>query len=229
MASAFNMNMDTRKWMAAMKLIGKDALPEAVSETLNVTADLVTKQQIRNVKGDFITRTQFTLRSMSSPRAKPYKALNKASGTNLQRMFSRSGTFSKYLWKQEEGGTFKGKDGPVLIATDAARTSKNSKKAIAKRYRINKSTRIQDGNFGEDGKQFIGTPKGGGRGRGVYVRSGNNKRLTMLRNLESDSIRIKGTDFHSKAVNMKGSKQLVSTRFRRIAQKKFDKAVRRGV
>lgn len=231
MGSAFDMNTDTKVWMKTMKLIGNDALPDSVSETLNVTADSVTKQQIKNA-GQFIIRTPFTLRSMQSSRAKPYKALNKAKGKNIQRMFSRSGTFSTYLWKQENGGTFAGLDGPVPIATDSARTSKNHKKAVAKRFRIKESDPLKDGAFGDTGKQFIGSPRGvvngKARARGIYVRSGNNKRLTMLRNLESKSIKIKGTKFHAKAVDRKATKALVSTRFRRIAQKKLDKVARRG-
>ena len=222
MASAFDMNTDTRKWMVAMKLIGKDALPQSVAETLNVTADAVTKQQIKNANSDFIVRSKFTIGSMKVKRAKPYLALNKAGGKNIQRMFSRSGTFSKYLWKQEEGGTFEGLDGPVPIATIKARTGKNERKSIAKRFRISSSQPLTDGPLPND--QFIGSVN---NKRGIYQRTKKGG-ITMLRNLDSDSVRIKGTGFHSKAVKMKGSKTLVSTRFRRIAQKKLDKVGRRG-
>ena len=222
MGTAFDMTTDTKVWMKTMGLIGNDALPDSVAETLNVTADAVTKQQMKNAKQDFTIRTKFTLNSMKSGRAKPYLALNKAKGKNIQRMFSRSGTFSRYLWKQEDGGTFEGIDGPVPIATKNARTSKSEKKAIAKRYRLKPGQDIQNGSFGND--QFVGVVNGK---RGIYRRMKKGK-LQMLRNLDSDSIRIKGTDFHSSAVKKKGTKQLVSTRFRRIAQKKLDKVARRG-
>ncbi len=222
MATAFDMTTDTKVWMKTMKLIGKDALPQSVAETLNITADAVTKQQMKNAQSDFIVRSKFTINSMKSGRAKPYLALNKARGTNLQRMFSRSGTFSAYLWKQEKGGNFEGIDGPVPIATKNARTSKKETKAIAKRNRISASMPLKDGSIEND--QFIGNLNGK---RGLYQRTKKGG-IMMLRNLDSDSIKIKGTDFHQKAVDMKATKQLVSTRFRRIAQKKIDKAVRRG-
>lgn len=221
MGTAFDMTTDTKSWMMAMKLIGNDALPEATAETLNITADAVTKQQMKNVQSDFIVRTKFTMNSMKSGRAKPYLALNKARGKSIQRMFSRAGTFSSYLWKQEEGGTFEGIDGPVPIPTLKARTSKSEKKAVAKRFRIKKSMPLDNGSTEND--QFIGVVNGK---RGLYQRTKKGG-LTMLRNLDSDTVRIKGTGFHSKAVKMKGTKQLVSTRFRRIAQKKIDKVGRR--
>ena len=205
-----------------MKFLGKEALPKAIAETLNVTADSVTKQQIKNAKSDFIIRSKFTLNSMVSNRSKPYKALNVARGKNIQRMFSRAGTFSRYLWKQEDSGTYRGISGPVPIPTLQARTGKSLKKPIAKRFRIAKTNPLSDGNFGAD--QFIGTINGK---RGVYRRMKKGK-LQMIRNLDSNSIRIKGTGFHSRAIKMKGSKSLVSDRFRRIAQKMINKVVRRG-
>lgn len=222
MATAFSFDTDTKKYMKAMRRLGNDALPNAVADTLNITADAVTKQQIRNAKKEFTIRTQFTLNSMKSGRAKPYKALNKAIGTNMQRMFSRAGTFSKYLWKQENGGTFKGINGPVPIPTLNARTGKSNKKAIAKRYRLNKSTQLTDGNIDND--QFVGTINGK---RGVYRRMKKGK-LQMIRNLDSDSVRIKGTNFHQDAVDKLGTPRFVSAVFRREAKKEIAKVVRRG-
>jgi hypothetical protein len=222
MGTAFDMNTDTKVWMKSMKLIGNNALPESVAETLNITADSVTKQQMKNVQSDFIVRSKFTMNSMKTSRSKPYLALNTARGKNLQRMFSRAGTFSSYLWKQEDGGTFVGLSGPVPIATKAARTSRKENKAIAKKNRLSASLPLTDGSI--ENNQFIGNVNGK---RGIYQRTKKGG-LTMLRNLDSDSIKIKGTNFHQKAVDRKGSKQLVSTRFRRIAQKRINKAVRRG-
>lgn len=224
-------DVDTKAYMKAMSIIAKDSLPTAVAETLNMTADAVTKQQISRVKRMTI-RTPYTLKSMQSAGARPYKALNKARGHNLKTMFSRAGTFSSYLWKQDEGGDFKAQaGGAVPIATRSARTGKSINKAIAKRYRL-KPGALPDGPFGETGKEFIGSPRGttekGARPRGLYVRSGNNKRLTMVRNLESDVIHIKPTGFHSKSVDSKGSNSLIAKRFKRFAQKEINKVARRG-
>lgn len=222
MASAFEMNTDTKKWMTTLKILGDDLLPKAMAETLNVTADAVTKQQIKNAKSDFIIRTKYTLSSMKSNRAKPYLALNKAMGKNIDKMFSRAGTYSSYLWKQEEGGTYQGITGNIPIPTLNARIGKSNQKVISKKFRIDKTNPLSDGNFGAD--QFIGTVNGK---RGVYRRMKKGK-LQMLRNLDSDSIRIKGTGFHSRAVNMKGNKTLISDRLRRIAQKMINKVANRG-
>lgn len=208
---------DTRSYMIAMDMISKTALPEAIAETLNVTADATTKEQVRNAKKDFTLRTAYTLRSMESGGAKPYKALNKARGKKITRMYSRAGTYSKYLWLQEENRTVRGLTGAVPIPTLAARASKSIKKSVRKTYRLNSGESLQDGPLGATGKRFIGTAKGGNRRRGIYLRSGNNHRLTMIRNLESDSIRIKGTGFHEKAVRRYGTVQFIRAQFKRIA------------
>ncbi|MDC7218645.1 MAG: hypothetical protein PQJ59_01820 [Spirochaetales bacterium] len=220
-----SMNVETRALTTAMKVIEKDALPRAVADTLNQAADAVTKQQIRNVKSLFTIRTPYTLKSMTVNRAKPYKALNKAMGKNVNKMFSRAGTFSKYLWKQEDGGTFRAQaGGPVPIATKAARTSKSPKRAIAKRFRLSPGS-LKQGDYPEIKNSFIGTPTNGGK-LGLYVRSG--KKLTMLRNLDHDRVKIKKTGFHSEAVNKFGNERVITALFKRAAKKYFSKAVNRG-
>jgi len=215
-------DVEIKDLMRAMKLIKKDALPEAVAMTLNFTADQVTKRQIQNVKNDFTIRTPFTLRSMESGRAKPFKALNKAKGKILKRMFSRAGTFSKYLWTQEENKTIEGIDGPIPIATKSARTAKSERRAIAKRFRISRNAKLRPGPFGDSGKQFIGKI-GGKMGLWQKMRNG----LRLLRNLENDKVKIKGTHFHEKAVKKKASKQLIVKRFKKYGQKAMNKAVRK--
>ena len=223
-----DIDVDTKSCEKAMRLIAKDALPVAAAATLNQTADMITSQQLKNVKRDFTVRTPYTLKSMESGRARPYKALNKAKGKNVDRMFSRVGSYSKYLWMQEDGGDFKAESGgAVPIATEQARTSKSDKKPIAKRHRLPPGE-LKDGPYGNDGNQFIGTPKGGGRPRGLYLRDRNNKRLTMLRNLMSEIIHIKPTHFHKAAVKAKGSDQQIAHRFVKNAEKEIQKAVIRG-
>lgn len=212
---------DFGDYNASMRLIQNTAIPEAVAQTLNITADLVTKDQIKNVK-DFIVRTPFTLRSMTSGRAKPYKALNKAKGKNLKTMFSRAGTISPYLWLQEENNTIEGLDGgPVPIATKSARISKSERRAISKKNRINRHQSLNPGTFGDDGKQFIARIRGK---MGLWKRMTNG--LIMLRNLNNDSVKITGTHFHEKAVKRKGSDALIAQRFKRIGQRRINRAVR---
>lgn len=126
--TAFPIDIDTRKYMLAIKILNKDALPKVVAETLNRTADATTKQQIKNVKKDLTVRTKYTINSMQ----RKGHAINHARGKNVDRMFSRAGTFSPYLWMQEENFTKKGLSGPVAIPTLSTRVSKNIKKSIRK-------------------------------------------------------------------------------------------------
>ena len=217
----FPVDVDTKAFTKAMIIINKKALPDAIAETLNRTADATTKQQIRNVKKDVKVRTKFTLKSMESRRARPWKALNKARGKNISRMFSRAGTFSNYLWKQEESATYKGMNGPVPIPVLRSRTSKNINKSVRKKYRLSPGQDLSDKNLGNN--MFIGTPQG--RKRGIYEKDKRGK-LFMIRNLESQEIRIKGTGFHSKAVKKFGTTQFIKAQY----QKVFKRAMRiRGV
>lgn len=201
--------VDIRGYNLAMKAITNSHIPEAVADTLNGVADSVTRNQIRNVKNDLIVRTKFTINSMTSAKAKPYQALNKAGGRDLKRMFSRAGTTSRYLWLQEEDQTVRGLDGPVPIPTLRARIGKNLRKAIHGTYRLKKSQSLKNGPIRFTNKKgdgagagFIGTPKGGGI-RGIYQRMGG--WIKMIRNLENETVRIKGVGFHSRAVRKFGT------------------------
>lgn len=197
-----------------MKIIKKEALPDAVAKTLNVTAEATTKQQIKNVKKDLRVRTKFTLKSMEARGARPFKALNKARGNNINRMFSRAGTFSNYLWKQEETKTYQGMNGPVPIPTLEARTGKNINKSIRKKFRLSPTQSLTNGKISDD--MFIGKPGKGARG--IYLK-GKRGKLTMLRNLESNEITIKGTGFHSKAVKKYGTQQFISAQYKKIVMR----------
>ena len=218
---AFPTDIDTRSAMLALDMAGKTVLPEAVAETLNIVADASTKQQIKNVKRRLRVRTKYTINSIKSGRARPYQALNKARGRNIDRMFSRTGTFSSYLWTQEGGQTIKGRDGALPIPTSKARTSQDILKAVAKRYRIGGSDSLKDGAYGDTGKFFIGTPKGGGRPRGLYERKNKNKRLTMLRNLEHEEVKLKDTNFHDDAIKRYGTPQYIRAKFNQVAVRRL--------
>lgn len=212
----FPVDVDIRKYQLAMKIYKKDALPLSVAETLNRTAEAVTKQQIKNVKKDLTVRTKFTINSMSMRRARPFKALNKASGRDLDRMFSRAGTVSKYLWMQEEDFINKGMRGPIPIPTVLTRISKNEKKSIRKIYRLSRFQSLTDGPLKflttkgkEAGSGFVGKPKG--RKQGMYVREGSS--LKMLRNLEHDEAKTKGIHFHERALKRFGTAQFIKAQF----------------
>jgi len=206
--------------MLQLDLISKTALPEAMAETLNRTADASTKLQIRNVKSRLIVRTQFTIRSMTSGRARPYQALNKATGNNINKMFSRTGTYSPYLWMQEGHTKRSISGGPVPIATVNIRTGKNLNKSIRRAYRLNASDALTRGDFGEWGKKFIGKPKGRSA-FGIYERRNNNKKLMMLRNLEHNEVKIPDSNFHDDAIKRFGTAQFIEAQFNKIANQKL--------
>jgi len=202
-------------------MIEKDLAPKMIAETLNRTADAVTKEQIRNVKTRLTVRTPFTLRSMEMSRARPYRALNKASGKNLSRMFSRAGTVSKYLWMQE-GFTKKGQGGgPIPIARDLTRAGGTRSGIVRRMYRLAKGTSFTSGEFGASGKQFVGRPKGGSRPLGLYERRSKNTRLMMLRSLTVSQVKIKDTNFHDDAVRRYGTKRFIAAQFRTLAQREI--------
>jgi hypothetical protein len=200
---------DLGDYDVSMKLLRNTHFPRAVALTLNKTADSVTKNQISNVKKDMIVRVPYTINSMTSPRAKPFKALNKAKGTEIKTMFSRAGSMSSYLWMQDEDYTSKpNRDGRMPIPTLNARDG-SIKNVITGTFRLKKNQRLKPGpiSFNSGLAGFIGEPKGTStRGKrrpyGIYARLEGG--LRMIRNLESTEAKIKGTGFHSKAVKKFG-------------------------
>lgn len=206
MKGMFSANVEMKSYITAMKIISRDALPDSVAECLNSAADASQKQMKKNVSKDMTVRTPFTLKSIKQDRT--------ARGNNIARMFSRVASVSPYLPIHDEGGTKEAKNKKIPIATDTARTGKNPKKKIARRFYIN---RIQFG----DGRFFIGKPKGGGRRLGIYERTNKNKKLRMIRNLESSSVRIKKNNWFSGAIKKYGTSQFIAAQFKRAAQKRL--------
>jgi hypothetical protein len=207
--------------MLAMRAISKEALPAAIAETLNRTADATTRRAKRNVERRLTVRTKYTLSSFSSKRARPYEALNKAMGYNIDRMFSRAGTFSPYLWKQEDNTTVKSiSGGPLPIPTEAARTSNSMSRPVSKRHRLEPTQSLAPGAI-DDNKKFIGVPRGGNRPFGMYLRKNNNKRLVMLRNLDQKEVSIQGVDFFKDALRRFGTAQFIRAQFYKVAKRKL--------
>ena len=224
---SFSADVDTRAYMNAMRILGREVLPQVVADTLNETADAVTQRSLRYLKRRLITRTKFTTNSVTRAGAKPYKALNKARGNNIQRMFSRAGSISPYLGVQDMGGTQRSQKDRVPIPTLAARTAKNLSKSIARRYNLGKM-----GNIGTDGKFFIGRPKGEkrykGRPLGLYERYSGNGKLRLIRNLESTSVNVPASRWFSDAVEELGAPRLIRARFKRNAQRRLKRLSNRG-
>ncbi len=206
--------MDNDAAIKALANFGLKKAPKIVAKTLNQTAEAVTNQLQRNIKRQFILRSKFTLRSTVSPCARPYKALNKASGRSIARMFSRAGSASPYLWKQEDGGIFAAKKGGAYpVATTKSRVSGSLRRAVRKAYRLPLQS-LTDGEYGEIGDAFIGVPKGGNRKRGLYKRT--SKALIKLRSLSAKNIRIKPRKFFARAVAKYGTPQFIDHKFSQI-------------
>lgn len=196
-------DVDIKQYMAAMKMLDKSLLPRMVAETLNGTAEAVEKQGKKNAQNRLTIRTKFTLNSIRQDRH--------ARGDNIERMYSRVGSISDYLWKHDEGHTQEAKNSRIPIPTPQARTGKNPNKRIARRYAMNSVS------FG-GGRFFMGEPKGGGP-LGIYERYQKNKRLRLIRNLEESRVKIPATYWFSDAVKKYGTAQFVKAQFRTLARK----------
>lgn len=216
---SFRADIDTAAYARAMQRLLREEYPATVAETLNETADAVTKRSERYLKSRLTVRTKFTTNSLKRGAARPYHALNKAVGRNVTRMFSRAGSFSPYLGIQDTGGKQRPRSGSRYpIPTLRARIGRNAERRIAGRYNLGRM-----GDLGRNSRFFIGKPKptGGSRPVGLYERRNNNKRLVMIRNLESRSVEIPASRWHRDAANELGSRRMIQARFRRAAQRRF--------
>ena len=207
-----------------MRLLGREVLPQVIAETLNETADAVTRRSLQYLQKRLTVRTKFTTNSLTRAGARPYQALNKARGQNIQRMFSRAGSISPYLGIQDTGGTKGPRRGSrVPIPTRNARTGRNINKSIAARYNLGRM-----GDIAGDGRYFIGVPKGNQGPLGLYERYQNNRRLRMLRNLESAQVDVPATNWHSDAADEMGQPRFIRARFKRRAQQRLQRMSRRA-
>ncbi len=221
--SIFSAEVETKSYVYAMRMIGKDVLPSAIADTLNGVAEANVKPMQANVKKMNI-RTPFTLKSI--------KQLRFARGRAIDRMFSQVGSLSSYLWMHDEGLTKTGVDGgPIPIAWDMARSRKSAMGIIRKVYRIDKNEKFRPGDFGTQAgyaRYFIGTPKGSAKGKprreGVYERGYNNKRLHMLRNLETDKATLKRTNWFTNPLKKYGTAQFIKAIFIKQAQRRLRRA-----
>jgi len=212
----FSAETDTQGYIRLMKRLGNRVLPEVVADALNDTADETTRASLKNLHDSVIVRRKFTTNSFVNRAAKPYMALRKAMGHKVERMFSRSGTFSPYLQLHEYGATVNAEGEKVPIPTEVARGG-SEEKSIRSKYNLGRMGSVKDSS-----RFFIGKPRGAiDRPLGMYERFANNKRLRMVRNLESDMVKIKPKRFHRKAVSRYGTSSDVTAHFRRHASRRL--------
>lgn len=205
--NGFSAAFDDRVLIKRLENQGGQVLPDAVARALNETADAITMQSRLNVSRRLTVRTQFTLNSI--------RTKNRARGRNVSRMFARTGTISNYLPIQNTGGIMRARGRSIVIPTISARSGSN-KNIISPRFRMNRMGNFGPSYGGKTTRFFMGTPKGGNRRAGIYFRSHNNKKLTMVRNVESSTVQVPGSAWFDDAI--KGAAPTLPDRFRRIVQ-----------
>lgn len=210
MSRGWSANIDTRSYMAAMRILGKQVLPTVMADTLNGVAAANAKQMKKNVEKRMIVRTKFTTNSIRQDRH--------ARGSNISRMFSRVGSVSPYLAIHDEGGIIKAERKKIPIPTLQARVSRSKQRRIARRYAMN---RMDIGESQSYGKFFMGKPRGGNRRVGIYERHHNNKRLTMIRNIESEQVKIDPNHWFSDSLKKYGTSQFIQAQFKKHAKRRL--------
>jgi hypothetical protein len=215
-------DIEMRAAITALRRIGREHLPETVALALNYTAQGVTRQARENVKSRLTVRTQYTLNSLTSRKAKPFEALGSAFGTDIERMRSRAGTISPYLAVQNEGGEVRGEGRRYPIPTVAVRRGRSMEGRVQRKYAMD---RIGDvGSVQAPGgynRYFIGKPKGSNRPLGLYRRHDNNNRLMMIRNLSESSVRVPATHWFDDAVKTEGRPADIQRHFMAAARQKL--------
>lgn len=204
-------NTDLKNYKRAMDLFDKTTYPRVLVQTLNHIADDVTQGAKKNVSQRLIVRTKFTTNSIRTDR--------RARGTNLRTMHSRSVTISPYLGTQEEGGNIPAKSSVHAIPTIKSRSSRNIRKSIARRYRLNN---LPD--FSTSKQFFMARPRGkGSRPPGIWERYQNNKKIRLIRRTEDSSITLKAKHWHRDSVRVFASPRNVTKLFQYYAKRGFDK------
>jgi hypothetical protein len=211
---------DSKALLNALKMLGGKLAPEAVSKTLNQTADAVGNKARRNAKSRLKIRRPYSLNSIKQDR--------KAKGNIIERMFSRVVVGAKYMVAQELGLDSEPRGGysQVPIPSEFSRGGKIMG-IIKQMFRLNK---LEPGNIGGkyDGagttRFFIGKPKGGSRKMGIWFRHNKNKKLTMIRSLTQTKVVQKPVKFFQDAVRKFGSNQYLIAMFSKNAQEAIKKA-----
>ena len=207
----FNAAWESTVMAQQLRMLSKEALPEAAAIALNQTADAITERAKHNVQQRLIVRTPFTLNSI--------RTRNRAKGGDVGRMFARTGTVSRYLPIQNAGGTIRARNRRVPIPTVQARRGRSARGKITSRYSM-----ANIGNVGTDGRFFIGKPKGGNRGLGLWERHAANKRLRLIRRLDNTAVEVPATGWFDDAISAHAP--LLGARFRRAAQREITRVLR---
>jgi hypothetical protein len=193
MPEMFSCKVEMQAWLKAMRMFSSTAMPNAVANTLNRTADLVKAGAVHNIRQDYVVRTPYTINSVRMSPARPKPNL---SG------YAMVFTFNKYLPVQESGGTHHAPKIPTITGSRAGskstvippslRLSRISPAMTAAPQKGQRKTKTS--------KPFVLNLR---RGPGIYVRRG--KMLIMIRDLSKGIVRIKPTHWFTRAIDKFGT------------------------
>lgn len=200
---------NVKAYMSALQLLSREALPATVAYALNAPASAIEKEAKRNVQSRLIVRTQFTLNSIRHDRH--------ARGPNIDRMYSRVGSYSPYLHKHDEGHVEKANNKKIPIPTIQGARGGNIQRRIKKEFHMDK---LQ---LGPGGNMFIGKPKGFPSAPvGIYQRlpkKGRSKKLQLIRDLTQSTVRIPAVHWYTDAFKKYGTPQFIRAQFIAEAQR----------
>jgi hypothetical protein len=123
--------MLTVRWQGLKKLerdlkeTKAKAVPYAVRNLLNTAAFEARKVWQGHIKAEFTNRSPYTVRSIR---------VDKATGTNVDRMKSVTGSVADYMFEQEQGGVARGRSGkrPIPAPGAAGQTPGNRRTRIVR-------------------------------------------------------------------------------------------------
>lgn len=200
----------------------KTALPYAARDALNGCAFELRKEWQSQIRTTFTNRNNFTERSIR---------VEKASGTNLKTMQSRTGSVAAYMAEQESGGTrhARGKHLPIPapVAGGGKPGGRSRPRLIGGRYKLG-AVSVGHPNLAKygrrrqnaiamaiairKGERFALLNRAKGKGRGIFEVKGNKRagkhhaggKLKLIWNVSQGSVKTKPEPTMRRAVNASG-------------------------
>lgn len=199
---------DLRSWQLAMRGL-ENGMPRAVAGALNKVGGLVDKGQEMNVRRTFTLRNPYTMRSLKRWKASPKPDIDKIN--------TIVGSFSPYMAIQDTGGERRPVRGKhVPIPTRAARGG-DWKSPILRRYALKESVQFgqvkmtKSGRRSKSSNTIFVLPRSSRAPAGIFTRVGG--RLVRIRTLGAASYQLRGTHWHTGAVEKYGTLENIERAF----------------
>lgn len=219
MSRGLSVYVDTRDFKKLhdhLERFKKKALPYAARDALNGCAFELRKEWQSQIRTTFTNRNNFTERSIR---------VEKASGTNLKTMQSRTGSVAAYMGDQEEGGTVKGRGKHKAIPAPTAGGGKPGGGArprlVSSRFRLS-SVSVQQPSLARYGRRrqnavvlaiairkherFALLNRAKGKGRGIFEVKGLKRKAKtkLIWNVSKGSVHVKPEPTMQRATNASG-------------------------